>query len=154
MHSDSVFDWNPLVEDFCTLLAVPIKLQTWRIERISLNGEGSSESVVTRTHFQTEELKQMAMDRMNRTGIQLLFDTTFIPVSLMVEWVFSSLKRKFASGDPLVTGFESRLHRHFNWEETRIAPTGVVPLKMPCDLCEELTILEFFALSLGLFKII
>ena len=45
---------------------------------------------------------------MNRTGIQLWFDTTFITVSLMVEWVFPSLKPKFPSGDPLVAEFEVR----------------------------------------------
>ena len=51
---------------------------------------------------------------MNRTGIQLSFDTTFIHVSHMVEWVFPSLKQIFASGDPLVAGFESRPRRNFS----------------------------------------
>ena len=53
---------------------------------------------------------------MNRTGIQLSFDTTFIHVSLMVEWVFPSLKQIFASGDPLVAGFESRPRWNFSLE--------------------------------------
>ena len=58
----------------------------------------------------------MATHGMNRTGIQLSFDTTFIPVSLVVEFVFSPLKQIFFSGDPLVAGFESRLLQHFSWE--------------------------------------
>ena len=56
----------------------------------------------------TAEGKQEATNGMNRTGVHLSFDTTFIPVSLMVELVFPSLKHKFASGDLLVAGFESR----------------------------------------------
>ena len=61
----------------------------------------------------TYEWKQAAMTEMNRTGIQLSFDTTFMPVSLMVKCVFPSLKQKFAAGDPLVAGFESRPRQHF-----------------------------------------
>ena len=41
-------------------------------------------------------------NEMNRSGIQISLDTTFIPVSLMVEWVFPFLKWKFAPGDLLV----------------------------------------------------
>ena len=62
----------------------------------------------------TAERKQLEKNEMNRNGIQLSFDTIFILVSLVVEWVFPSLKRKFASGDPLVAGFESRPRRHFS----------------------------------------
>ena len=62
----------------------------------------------------TTEGKQAATNEMNRTGIQPSFDTIFIPVSLTEECVFPSLKRKFASGDPLLAGFESRPCRHFN----------------------------------------
>ena len=40
----------------------------------------------------TSEGKQAAMNGMNRTCIQLSFDTTFIPVSLMIKWVFPPLK--------------------------------------------------------------
>ena len=62
----------------------------------------------------TTEGKQAATTVMNRTGFQLSFDTTFITVSLMVEFVFPPLKQKFASGDPLVVGFESRPRQHFS----------------------------------------
>ena len=62
----------------------------------------------------TAEGKQAAMNGMNRTGSQLSFDITFIPVSLMVEFVFPPLKQKFASGDPLVPGFESRPRQNFS----------------------------------------
>ena len=64
----------------------------------------------------TAEGKEVATHGMNRTGIQLSFDTTFIPVSRMVEFVFSPLKQKFVSSDPLVAGFESRPLQHFSWE--------------------------------------
>ena len=50
----------------------------------------------------TAEGKNAAMNGMNATGIQLPFDTTFISVSLMEEWVFS--KRKLAFGALLVAG--------------------------------------------------
>ena len=59
------------------------------------------------------EVKQVATNGVNRNGIQLSFDTTFLPVSLMLEWVIQSLKRTFAPGDPLVAGFEPRSRRHF-----------------------------------------
>ena len=61
----------------------------------------------------TAEGKQAATNGMDRTGIQLSLDTTFIPVSLMVEFVFPSLKGNIASGDLLVAGFESRPRQHF-----------------------------------------
>ena len=64
----------------------------------------------------TAEGKQAATNGMNRTDIQLSFDIYFIPASLMVEFVFPPLKQKFASGDPLVAGFESRPRQHFSWE--------------------------------------
>ena len=59
----------------------------------------------------TTEGKQAATKRVNRICIQLPFDTTFIPVSFIVEWVFLFKKKQqqiFDSGDPLVAGFESR----------------------------------------------
>ena len=64
----------------------------------------------------TYEWKPAAMNEMNRTGIQLSFDITFMPVSLMVKLVFSSLKQKFAAGDLLVAGFESRTRQNFSQE--------------------------------------
>ena len=56
------------------------------------------------------------MNGMNRTDIQLSFDTTSISVSLMAEWVFLALKRKFDSGDQLIAGFEFHSHRRFSRE--------------------------------------
>ena len=49
-----------------------------------------------------------------RTDVQLLFDAIFIPVLLTVECVFPYIKRKFASGDPLVAGLECRPRPHFS----------------------------------------
>ena len=64
----------------------------------------------------TYEWKPTVMNEMNRTGIQLSFDITFIPVSLMVKCVFPYLKQKIADGDPLVAGFKSRPRQHFSRE--------------------------------------
>ena len=64
----------------------------------------------------TSEKKQTVMNKMNRTGIQLSFCTTFILVSLLLKWVFPSLKQNFVSGAPLVAGFESRPRQHFSRE--------------------------------------
>ena len=45
---------------------------------------------------------------MNRIGIQLPFDTTFIPVSFIMARVFPFQKQIIDSDNPLVAGFESR----------------------------------------------
>ena len=57
----------------------------------------------------TDGRKQVAMNGINSTGIQLPFDTTFISVSLMVGWVLPSLKRNFSSGDPWWLAFLLRV---------------------------------------------
>ena len=92
---------------------------------------------------------------MNRTGIQLSFDTPFISVSLMVEFVFLSLKQKFASGDPLVAGFESRPCQHLVEKGVRISLAGgtAVPLKLPCQRCEGTTIFGFLHCLSGFLRL-
>ena len=85
--------------------------------------------------------KRAVANPMNKTGIQLSFDATFIPVSLMAEWVFSFLKRKFASGEPLLAGLECRPRRYFSWERDKNF-SGAIPLKMPRVFCEGMTILR------------
>ena len=104
----------------------------------------------------TAEGQQASRNGMKRTAIQLSFDATFIPVSLILECVLPSPNQIFASGDPLVARFESRPRRIFSLErETNFSHrAGAVPLLIPCDLCEGMSISEFFLSSLGLSKVL
>ena len=102
----------------------------------------------------TAEWKEAATNGMNRTGIQLSFVTVFIPVSLILEFVFPTLKQKFASGDPLVAGFESRPRQHFSWEREANFSHRRGPLEDDLSVMSWNDYICVYTLSLGISKVI
>ena len=101
----------------------------------------------------TTEKKQVVANGMNGTDIQLSFDATFISVSLMVQWAFPTVKRKFTSGDPVMAGSNPALAGASVEDGMRISITCAVFLKMPCDLCAGMTIFDLFVMRFCSFVI-
>ena len=97
--------------------------------------------------------KQAATYGRNRTGIQLSFESVSLLVSLTVEWIFPSLKRKFAS-DGLLGRLGSNPVRASisGGKEIRISLTGAVPLPMSGDLRQSIPIFDFLHCSLGFLR--